>query len=225
MHSLNKTVIRKATVTAAVGALLLGTALSNVAQADHSKRRPAAQHFTDYARVIKARPVYKHVKIHEPRRQCWIEHERYITGYERVPVNRGYNSARANNHSGGAIVGGIIGGVIGNKLAHGSRKSTRTGATIAGAIIGSAIGNETKGSLRNNRRYQGNRGHQRYESRPIYQTRPVERCKRVSHTRYEKRLQHYNVTYRHNGRIFTTQRPRHPGKRIRVQVSSGSSRY
>ena len=99
MNSLNKTVIRKATVTAAVGALLLGTALSNVAQADHSKRRPAAKHFTEYARVIKARPVYKHVQIHEPRRQCWIEHERHITGYERVPSNQRYNSARANNHA------------------------------------------------------------------------------------------------------------------------------
>ncbi len=224
MKSLNKTLIRKATVTSAISALLLGSALSSVAQADNY-RRSHSSHFTEYARVINARPVYKRVRIHEPRRECWIEYERYVSGYERVPVGRGYESARNNNHSGGAIVGGIIGGVIGNKLAHGSRKSSRAGATIAGAIIGSAIGNETNGSLRHNRRYQGNRGHQRYESRPIYQTRPVERCKRVSQTRYEKRLQHYNVTYRHRGRIITRQMPRDPGRRIRVQVSGGSSRY
>ena len=220
----HKGIMRKTTFTAAVGALLLTSSLTSVAQADN-KRRTTPTRFTEYARVVDVQPVYQQIRVNEPRQECWTEYEKHVTGYEQLPGSRRYESARVNGNSGGAIVGGIIGGVIGNKLGRGSSKSSRAGATVAGAIIGSAIGNESGGSRSNNRRHRGNRGHHQRESRPIYETRPVERCKRVTETRYEERLQHYNVTYTYNGRTYTTQLPRDPGNRLELQVSVAPARY
>jgi len=208
--------LTKTTSSLAIGTLLLTSSLLSVAHADNGKRRGAPNRFTEFARVVDVQPIYKQVRINEPRQECWTEHERQVTGYEQHNRNRRYESASAGNNSGGAIVGGIIGGVIGNKLGRGSSKGSRAGATVAGAIIGSAIGNETGGSRRHNRRL---RGHEQRESRPIYQDVPVERCRRVTETRYERRVQHYNVTYRYKGRTFNTQLPRDPGNRLELQVS------
>jgi len=214
--------LKKISLPVAVGALLLTSSLSSVAYADNGKRRGASLSFTEYAQVIGVQPVYDQIKINEPRQECWTEYEQHITGYEQSRGNRRFDSANVNGNAGGAILGGIIGGVIGNKLGRGSSRSSRNGATVAGAIIGSAIGNGAESNRNNNRR---NRGNQRREARPIYENRPVERCKRVSETRYEQRIRHYNVTYRYKGRTYNTQLPRDPGNRIELQVSVAPIRY
>jgi len=106
-----------------------------------------------------------------------------------------------NNHSNGtALVGGVIGGIVGHKLGHG-----KGGATIAGTILGAAIG---KSAGRDGDRYSE---HVSYE----------DRCTtRVSY-RTEERIDGYHVTYRYNGKVFTTRMDRHPGEQlsVRVQVS------
>ena len=75
----------------------------------------------DYARVMRAEPIYNQVRIHEPRQQC---HEEPVL--ERT-VHRG------GGDPGAALIGGIIGGVIGHQFGGGRGKDV---ATVAGALIG-----------------------------------------------------------------------------------------
>jgi uncharacterized protein YcfJ len=44
------------------------------------------------------------------------------------------------------------------------------------------------------------------------------RCEVTQQTSYEEELVGYDVTYRYQGRIFTTRTQEHPGKRIPVLV-------
>jgi len=203
-----------------VGAL--GTTTTSAFAGD--RQQVATERFTEYAKVVNVQPIYREVRLSEPREQCWTEQEQHVIGYENGHASTGNQrqQRRRNSHStNGALVGSLIGGVIGNQLGRGHSSSSRAGATVAGAIIGGAIGNES---------HAGNTRHRRQENRhrparPIVETRPVERCKRVVESRYEQRLQYYNVTYRYKGRTFTTQMPRDPGNRIELQVSVRPARY
>jgi len=198
--------------------------------------KASKKHF-DYARVLNAVPVYREIQVREPRQECWTEQEQHIVGYQnRNPrntnsryVNRNrlayqgprnsYRNQNRNSRSGNAVIGGIIGGVIGNQLGRGHSRHSRTGATVVGAIIGSAIGNESnyRGSrIRDNRRpYDSSRG----QALPIYETRNVQRCRQVVGSRTDSQLQHYRVTYLHQGRQYVTQTQTDPGDRIEILVS------
>ena len=110
-----------------------------------------------------------------------------------------YHAARGS--ATGTILGGIIGGVVANAVSHGSHRG-RDAATVAGAMLGSAIGHDVS--------RQKNGG---------YTTTSTERRCEVTHrTTYEEELVGYDVTYRYNGRLFTTRTHDHPGKRIPVSV-------
>lgn len=203
-------------------ALTLGvaTALASVS-ASASDRRVATERFTEYAQVIDVQPVYKDIRVREPRQECWIETTQKIIGYEQPRYERYQARSSENRRSGnGAVVGGLIGGVIGNQLGRGHSSSSRTGATIAGAIIGGAVGNEARGNANRHRRHET----VRRQGAPIYQNVEVERCKRVSELRLEQRLQHYDVTYQYKGRTFTTRTKRDPGRQIELQVSVSPAR-
>lgn len=102
-----------ASAIAIVATLGMGTA-----QAEHPY---AEQQYYDYAKVIKVQPVYRVVKVNQPRRECW--NERFVRG--------GYDNSATST-----IVGGIIGGAIGNRFGKGRG---RDAATIAGAILGGSI--------------------------------------------------------------------------------------
>lgn len=205
-------------------ASLLGVVLGISSAATASDRRVPTERFTEYAKVIDVTPVYKEVRLREPRQECWTEQQQHIVGYETTGHNT-YNYGGHRGHSSsnsGALVGSVIGGVIGNQLGRGHSRSSRAGATVAGAIIGGAIGSEARGDVKRHRRAERSSRHT--QSRPIYETRPVERCKRVVESRSEQRLQHYNVTYRYKGRNFTTRLPRDPGNRLELQVSVAPAR-
>lgn len=210
---------RKATLSA-----LLGIALAAVASSSYAaKRYVATERFTEFAKVVDVQPVYREVQLREPREECWTEQQQHIIGYE---TNHRHEHYQAGNHrkrtsSGSALVGGLIGGVIGNQLGRGHSSSTRTGATVAGALIGGTIANEASGSTARHRNHRPSRPTQ---GRPIYETRPVEKCRRVVESRYEQKLQHYNVTYLYKGRTFTAQMPRDPGNRLELQVSVSPAR-
>lgn len=98
----------------------------------------------------------------------------------------------------GAVIGGIAGGLLGSQVGKGSGK---TAATAAGAITGALVGDNID-----------NRGGTQAASQPVYQ----ERCRTVDN--WSRQLTGYDVTYRYNGRNFTTFMSRDPGKRIRVIV-------
>lgn len=112
--------MKKITIIAAAMMLTPGLVL-----ASHNHNRHDNV-FYDKARVIKAEPIVRHVRVSTPQRECYTEEVRQ-------PVYK-----RGGGDPGATLVGGVIGGVVGNKLGHG-----RKGATIAGTLIGAAIGNQS----------------------------------------------------------------------------------
>jgi len=45
-----------------------------------------------------------------------------------------------------------------------------------------------------------------------------QRCRTVDDVRYDERVEGYDVTYRYNGRTYTTRMPYDPGNRLPVRV-------
>lgn len=100
---------------------------------------------------------------------------------------------------GGSIIGGIAGGLIGSQIGKGKGR-------IAGAAVGAATGAIVGDRIDNSdRRDYG------------YNSRPVERCTSVDNWQTVNRG--YLVTYRFNGRDYTTTMPNDPGNTISVRVS------
>ncbi|WJW75407.1 glycine zipper 2TM domain-containing protein [Thiohalobacter sp. IOR34] len=98
------------------------------------------------------------------------------------------------------ILGGIIGGVIGHEMGKGRGKDA---ATIAGTILGGSIGRDIG-----------------YRDRPpAYDSEVRRRCRTVNDYEEEERVEGYRVTYRYQGREFTTRMASRPGRRLRVRVT------
>jgi len=95
------------------------------------------------------------------------------------------------------IAGGLIGGVIGNQFGGGSGN---TAMTIAGTLLGGSVGRD-----------MGNRYH---DTDYGYQ----EQCRVINRQHREQRIDGYEVSYRYQGRIYTTVMDHHPGKFIPVDV-------
>jgi uncharacterized protein YcfJ len=110
-------------------------------------------------------------------------------------------SSRGGNQAAGAVIGGIAGGLIGHQFGSGSGN---TAATIAGTIGGAAVGNEI--ARRNDRG-----------------ERVVERCREVAGA-YDERVVGYDVTYRFQGREFSTRLPYDPGPELPVHVTVAPAR-
>jgi uncharacterized protein YcfJ len=95
---------------------------------------------------------------------------------------------------GGAIIGGIAGGLLGSQIGKGSGR-------VAGAAVGAATGAIVGDRIDNN-------------DRRTYGARPVERC-----DDWQTVTRNYLVTYRYDGREYTTMMPNDPGRNIRVRVA------
>lgn len=156
---------------------------------------------TEYAEVLSAQPIYRSVRIEEPRRECWDEQVVY-----RDDVREDY---WFNNGTAGAVVGAIAGGVAGHQFGKGRGKDA---ATALGAIIGAGVGQRV--ALENHPRPGG------YE-RVGYE----ERCRTISDYRIEQRVEGYDVTYRYGGRSYHTTMPYDPGRRLPVDVNVRPVRY
>ena len=100
---------------------------------------------------------------------------------------------------GGSIIGGIAGGLIGSQIGKGKGR-------IAGAAVGAATGAIVGDRIDNGDRRDGG-----------YVSRPVERCVQVDNWQVVNRG--YLVTYRFNGRDYTTTMPNDPGNTVSVRVS------
>lgn len=204
---------------------LAASLLAPVANAqDRHRHGHHDSHQRNYGRVINVRPVYSHHVVREPHLQCHSNgrHNGRHSGHS----NNRYSS---RGHSTGAapIVGGIIGGAIGNAIAGGHRPgraissghrngqadAARIGATVAGAIIGAAVGSEI--ARNNNGARHSSRARDRHNSRHSV-GRGGRHCVEVYESRRERRLDHYKVTYVHQGRRFTMTTQHKPGNRIRI---------
>lgn len=98
---------------------------------------------------------------------------------------------------GGAIIGGIAGGLLGSQIGKGSGR-------VAGAAVGAATGAIVGDRIDNS-------------DRRVYGARPVERCVAVDD--WQTVTRNYLVTYRFDGRDYTTVMPNDPGNYIRVRVA------
>jgi uncharacterized protein YcfJ len=96
----------------------------------------------------------------------------------------------------GAIIGGIAGGLLGSQIGKGNGR-------VAGAAVGAGVG-----AVVGDRMSTHQTGHE---------THPVEHCTVVDH--WETVTRGYLVTYRYNGREYTTVTNADPGRTIRVRVA------
>jgi len=113
---------------------------------------------------------------------------------------RRYQRHSQNDSYTPAIAGGLIGGVIGNQFGGGSGKKV---LTVAGALLGGSMGNDYNNHTK---QYRGNpqRG---------------EQCRVTNNYHDEQRIDGYRVTYKYNGKTYTTRMDHNPGRRIPVDVS------
>ena len=183
-----------------ITAIATAVALTGASGLAHADRYYADSYSRDYgndygradtAEVISARPIYREVRINEPRQECYQQPVRYNDGYY-------------DNH--GSVIGTILGGVVGGVVGHSfGRGGGRTAATAIGAVVGAGAGNAI--GSRNDAYYGGERVG--YE----------QRCDNVNDVHYEQRAQGYDVTYRYHGQIYHTQTQYDPGDRIPVNVN------
>lgn len=147
-----------------------------------------ADAYYDYARVIKAKPVYHYVTVSEPVEQCYpVKKRRHHRHYS-------HNGDRTGNTVAGAVLGGVIGNVIGD-----NREST-----VAGAIIGGALGHNSS-HHNSHRNYRTTRVVQHCET--VYEK-----------TRKVREVKGYKVKYRYQGEKYKTFMRQHPGDKIKVRV-------
>lgn len=166
-----------------IAILTVGILLSTGALAEHNKAY-------DYAKVIEAEPITKHVRVSTPRRECWEEE---VTHYD----NSGYRSATPT------LLGSVIGGAIGNELGH--NKDAKRGGILVGALLGGSIGRDL------------GRHHANSQGGKYYSTEQV--CKTYQDYHDEERIVGYHVLYKYRGNTYSTETENHPGDRIKVRVS------
>ncbi len=147
--------------------------------------------FTDTARVTHVQPIYKTVRVSTPERECW-DAPRHHNKHYRQSHNESYTPT---------IAGGLVGGVIGNQFGGGSGK---TALTIAGALLGGSIGNDYRNQPKQYRQHDKHR---------------AERCQVTNRYHEEERIDGYRVTYKYQGKTYTTRMENDPGRRIPVEVS------
>lgn len=103
------------------------------------------------------------------------------------------------------IAGGILGGVLGNQFGGGSGK---TAMTVAGTLLGGSLGNDYNNYSREKDRY-GNQ----------------ENCRVTERYREEQRADGYQVSYRYQGKNYSTYMDQRPGRTIPVDVSVRPSQH
>ncbi len=113
---------------------------------------------------------------------------------------RHYNRHSKNESYTPTIAGGILGGVIGNQFGGGSGKKV---LTVAGALLGGSMGNDYKNQTNH---YRGNndRG---------------EQCRVTNRYHEEQRIDGYRVSYKYNGKTYTSRMDHDPGRHVPVEVS------
>lgn len=102
----------------------------------------------------------------------------------------------------GTILGGVIGAAIGNRVGH-KKRNKQVGA-VAGALLGASIGNDI--SRRNAPSYGG-------------YSEQVEKCKMVNEYVEEEQVVGYDVSYRFQGKTYSTRTNDHPGDTLKLKLS------
>ena len=109
-----------------LASLSLFVSANVMADNDDYYHRDHDRGYREQARVVDVDPIYRNIRVSEPRRECWDEP---------APRQRYYHRESYT----GTIAGGIIGGVIGNQFGNGNGK---TAMTVAGTLLGGSIGRD-----------------------------------------------------------------------------------
>ncbi len=150
----------------------------------------AENSFTDWATVTRVEPVERLYTVKRPVEKCWME------TVQAAPTYSHGNDSFTNE-----IIGGLLGGVAGNQLGKGRGKDVMT---LAGAALGASIAND----------YQ-----QTAPADTSSRYREVERCETIYETEERRERSHYRVSYRYNGKTYTTTSKTLPGESLRVRVT------
>ena len=185
--------MKRLSVIGACALLTLATGCST-AMAGNPYSEYDSEHFTDTARVTNVTPIYRTVRVAEPREEC---HEKEVH-YRDRGYDDGYQSYTP------MIAGGVVGGVVGNQFGKGNGK---TFMTLAGTVLGGSIGRDLGHKYRHASSYTD------------YKPRTETRCEIVNDYREEEQIDGYRVTYKYHGKKFNTTLPYHPGNRLKLNVT------
>jgi len=148
--------------------------------------------YYDYATVTGVQPITRSIRVSQPSQRCWQE-------YQQVRVRDDRYRRRSATPE---IFGAILGAAVGSRFGRGRGRGW---ATAAGALLGGSIAHDMKGYPR--------RGYG-----PRYTTQSVQRCEVINHYITEEQVVAYRVSYRYNGREYTTRMQNRPGASIQVSV-------
>lgn len=184
--------MNKSIRTIVLGAIIASTALTPALSA--AKPYHKSQSYTDYAKVIRVKPIVEQVEVKTPRTECYKE---------KVTHRSGRYESRT-----GTIAGAVIGGAAASAIAkdRNMKKNEHAVATIAGVLLGGAIGRDID-------ERKARRGHD--HDYVTYE----DRCETTYDVHYEEQVVGYNVKYRYHGRIYRIRTDQHPGDRIEVRVN------
>lgn len=154
---------------------------------DHDDR-----HHDRYAKVIFVKPIYRTVRIKQPRLDCRQLNDRHSG----VTVIHSHSPERI-------ILGGVLGGIVGHELGNSHNRDI---TTLAGIVIGSTIAHDTAPA--------------NYQIEDNWAGRHTTCREHVSIIERQK-LVGYKVKYRYRGQVYTTRTQNHPGKRLPLQRNSG----
>lgn len=158
--------------------------------------------YYDYGRVIKVKPVF-HKTHHSHSLECSPHHNGHHGNYK----------GRKHNSKAPTFAGAVVGGVIGNTL--GKNSSHRGLVTVAGAVVGGVVGHEIGENVNDHHVHK-----RHHDSRCVVTHEYGHGHNNGYKGKHKgKRLKGYQVTYRYKGEKFTTFTPKHPGERIRLEVS------
>ena len=106
------------------------------------------------------------------------------------------------------LVGGIIGGAVGHAV--GSGKDNKKIGAVVGSVLGMSIASD--------------KANRRQHNAPVVY-RNIERCRTEQRVEREQVLKGYDVTYRYNGKDFTTFMKQPPGESIKLSITVNPQSY
>lgn len=169
--------------------------------------------YYDYGKVVKVKPVFNRGFDTRSRKKCirnnFGHHGYYQHGNSQQNNYHGSHKGQNNSKVLPTVAGAVVGGVIGNQLARNSRNQDL--ATVSGAVIGGIVGHEIADNAYSQSAHKRHHHGQECVS--------VQEYGHYNGNAETKKLKGYRVTYRYKGEKFTTFTRKHPGGRIKLEIS------
>lgn len=169
--------------------------------------------YYDYGRVVKVKPVFSRGHDAHSNRKCFQKSHGHQGSFQHSNY-RGGNNGQNNSKVLPTVAGAVLGGVIGNRLTRNSHNQKL--ATVTGAFIGGVVGHEI---AENSHKQNTPKYHAHKRQHHDEQCVRVQEYGHNNSPKGSKKLKGYRVTYRYKGEKFTTFTRKHPGGRIKLEIS------